>query len=822
MRDLSLPLRIALALTVCLAAWLAGVGPASAAEPLYQLDPYDQITLDKDNDNAVLKVRTLDLPDRLVPKQPAPEEKLKVRLLDQPDKEFEVQWKAIVKVELFEQMVLNEANQLVKAGKFDEAFDYFAFLQEKYAAMPGLKPAIENYLFEEAKSLARKGEFDAALSAEARKGALDAALVRLREIHRLDPQRPGLSGALGVVTDKLCTKYQAEENYPAIRGLVAALAALEPQHPQVMVWQSRLKERAAAAGVEARKALDEGRLREADRSGRKLVEVWPATPGLKDLLAAITAKYPRVVVGVTEPARPPGLTGLAPVNHAGRSRATPVSPGARLAAKLGGAAEQPADLPHADGVPRSWQRRRQVRLPDGRDGSRGAGAAAALRAGTRPAMVQRARHAQRIRSLATPAGHGRPRLIQATASSGRRSSPACRSSGSTGCRSTCGVRTSGRRPSCSAWWLPSREPGSDLGPATNGPYARRSGPSEAAAAAAAGPAEAVYTANAAYFAARPSQPQEIVERRFPAGSDAIKALRRGQIDVLDRVNPWEVDKVAAIPDVVVEPYAVPLVHCLVPNLERPLVSSRTFRRALVYGIHRKAILNAMTGGKPQPGCQLTSGPFSPGVSRDDPLDYAYDHSIDPRPYDPRLAIGLAEVAFRELAEAKKKQGQTLKKMPPFVLAYPADAIARLAAGAIKKQLALVGIPVNLEELPAGVPPRLNDKIDLLYAELAMWEPVVDARRLLDRDGLAGSCSPYMSLALKQLEQASDWPAVGLKLRQIHQLAHSEVAVVPLWQLTDFFAYRRRLSGVGPRPVTLYQHVESWKVRFQDPTEEGKR
>ena len=64
--------------------------------------------------------------------------------------------------------------------------------------------------------------------------------------------------------------------------------------------------------------------------------------------------------------------------------------------------------------------------------------------------------------------------------------------------------------------------------------------------------------------------------------------------------------------------------------------------------------------------------------------------------------------------------------------------------------------------------------------------------------------------------------MGVKLRAIHQLAHSEVAVVPLWQLTDFYAYWQRLSGVGPRPLTLYQHVESWKVQFQDPTEEEKR
>jgi ABC-type transport system substrate-binding protein/tetratricopeptide (TPR) repeat protein len=816
------PLRIALALALCLAAWMAAVGRASAAEPLYQLDPYDQITLNKDNDDAVLKVRTLDLPERQVPKQPDPQEKLKVRLLDQPDKEFEVQWKAIVKVELFEQMVLGEASQLVTAGKLDEAYDYFAFLQEKYPKMPGLEPALEGYLFEEAKSLTRKGQFDAALS-------------RLREINHLNPQRPGLSNALGFVADKLCAKYQAADNYPAIRALLTGLAALVPEHPTVTSWQSRLKEQAAALAVEARKALAEGRLRDADRSGRKLVEVWPATAGLKELLASVTAKYPRVVVGVTEPA-------IVPRPEKGDS---PPSP------QMG---TVPFLLP---GSLQSWAARRSSRLVyrtlmefqgPGSDGGKyfcPMGEMGVEELGLR-LRFELKRGLRWSSGPGTLSGYDLSRRLLAMADPG---DPAYRIQwaeifAGVSVDRVYDVRVDLRRPHVRPEALlqcvvaPSRDPGSDLASATNGPYVLDASSPTGATAGLSGSAaantggqvtrgalpagEAVYTANAAYFAARPSQPKEIVERCFPAASDGIKALRRGQIDVLDRVNPWEVDKVAAIPDVVIEPYAVPLVHCLLPNLQRPLVGSRTFRRALVYGIQRKAILNAMTGGKERPGCQLISGPFSPGVARDDPLDYAYDRSIDPRGYDPRLAIGLAEVAFRELAEAKKKQGQTLKKMPPLVLAYPADAIARLAAGAIKKQLALLGILVNLEELPAGVPAGLNDKIDLLYAELAMWEPVVDARRLLDRDGLAGSCSPYMSLALKQLEEAADWPTVGLKLRQIHQLAHSEVAVVPLWQLTDFFAYRRSLSGVGSRPVTLYQHVESWKVQSRDPTEEEKR
>jgi hypothetical protein len=30
-------------------------------------------------------------------------------------------------------------------------------------------------------------------------------------------------------------------------------------------------------------------------------------------------------------------------------------------------------------------------------------------------------------------------------------------------------------------------------------------------------------------------------------------------------------------------------------------------------------------------------------------------------------------------------------------------------------------------------------------------------------------------------------------------------------LTNYVVYRRELTGVGKRPVTLYQHVDQWKL-----------
>jgi len=344
--------------------------------------------------------------------------------------------------------------------------------------------------------------------------------------------------------------------------------------------------------------------------------------------------------------------------------------------------------------------------------------------------------------------------------------------------------------------------------ASTGPYVVESSSEE----------EAVYTANPDY-SAEATQPKEIVEQYFREATAAMQALERRQIDVLDRVNPWDLERVRSLSGIKVEAYAAPTVHCLIPNPERPFTARREFRRALVYGIHREAIFTHLVRGQPLPGCAVISGPFSPGMSRDDPLDYGYDRAIEPREYQPLLAIALAQVALSEVAAAMKKEGVEVSDVPELVLAHPAHEIARVACTSIQRQLGLIDVPVTLRELPAGLPARIPDDVDLLYAEVAMWEPVVDARRLLDEGGISGGSSIFMSQALRQLDHATDWTQVADRLRHIHWLAHREVSVVPLWQLTDHFAYHESLEGVGAKPVTLYQNVETWQPATHFAAEE---
>ena len=159
-------------------------GRARADAPLYEQDPFDQITLDEANGNALLKVKPLELPGRRVPANPVPTDKLVLRFVDRPEKKYEVAWGSIKKVELFEQMLLAKANELLAADKLDEAYGYLRFLEENYPDLAGLAAASETYLFQQAKAFYGKQQYRNALGV-------------LRDLHRRDPQRPKLDSRHG-------------------------------------------------------------------------------------------------------------------------------------------------------------------------------------------------------------------------------------------------------------------------------------------------------------------------------------------------------------------------------------------------------------------------------------------------------------------------------------------------------------------------------------------------------------------------------------------------------------------------------------------------
>src|SRR3954471_23198809 len=80
-------------------------------ERLMDQTPFDVLTLDKANDSKVMKVYPVRLPGRRVPENPKRTDKIRVKLLED-EQEYDVAWANIVKLELYEQLVVTEVNKL--------------------------------------------------------------------------------------------------------------------------------------------------------------------------------------------------------------------------------------------------------------------------------------------------------------------------------------------------------------------------------------------------------------------------------------------------------------------------------------------------------------------------------------------------------------------------------------------------------------------------------------------------------------------------------------------------------------------------------------
>jgi ABC-type transport system substrate-binding protein len=148
-----------------------------------------------------------------------------------------------------------------------------------------------------------------------------------------------------------------------------------------------------------------------------------------------------------------------------------------------------------------------------------------------------------------------------------------------------------------------------------------------------------------------------------------------------------------------------------------------------------------------------------------------------------------------------------------LIGHPADETSRIACRAMVKQWELIGVKAKLTEFPPG---QFDDKgeCDLVYAQAATWEPLVDAGRLLGPEGVSPVANPFVQLTLRQIERATNWQEARDRFRHLHRLLHEDVSIIPLYQTFDHYAYRKSLQGLESPRVTLYQNIAQWQVNVK--------
>ncbi len=738
--------------------------PAKTEQSLLARDPFDELTLDAANGNAVLELEPVDLPNRRLPANPRPSDTIRVRLPDRPDEQFDVAWRNIVRLRLYEQIVLDKAAELAAAGQFDEAFDHLQFVYQRDPRYPGLATGLQDFLWRQAQQAQKSGKAD------------EAALL-LADLAARKADYPGLSEMLAKLFDERQAGLIAAGEYHAAREQLRTLGGRFGPEVEAVAQrrQAELVALAKAAWTSAAAHQQAGNLPAALADCDRALAIWPELTEARATAVQLLAAYPRVAVAVEEL---PGAGTWSPLVCRGGLRAQRLER-RQLFELVGSGAEGGVyQSPVATSQYNEDRTQLTLTLP--------AAAASSL------TSLDLAR---RLLSLADPAA---PEFSPGWAAALKQVEA----------RDLTELRLSLAphvRPE--AWLnvdLPAG-PGSTAQPLRGlcAPPARELGVARFVRQPGQG--------------GQPGQPAEIVERQYVDAMAALSALRRGEVSVVARVAPAMLPRAKSVPEVVVVPYALPTVHVLVPNPDKPHLARRTFRRALLYAIDRQSILQQdLLAGQEIVGCRVLESPFPAGVSFDDPLAYGFDSAIAARPFDPRLGLALSRVALYEARAADKLAGRPeTKELPELVLAHPADDVARAACRAIRAQWQAIGLKVRLLELAPDQPTVARGPYDLVYAELAVWEPVVDAQRLFAPGGLARG-NAYMDLALRRLAAASTWEDVRSRLRDLHRLVIDDATVLPLWQTINHLAYHKSLTGLANRPLGLYDQVEQWRTEPRVP------
>ncbi|MGN6547035.1 MAG: ABC transporter substrate-binding protein [Aureliella sp.] len=740
----------------------AGSEPADEEVPLIDTPPFDVIVLTAEAGGQRVKVAPVE--NRDVSQRPSDSTKLQVVLLSHPDRVYQIAWRDIAKLELYEQMVYDEAVIKLAERDFIGAFMNLSFLMRNYPKTPNLEKLRRDFLYQSAAAAFAESKTDF--------NRYFQTMSTLEELRDSAPEylESSVTAGLSRVTDTLMRYYKDKGDLASAKKMLERLeAAYGDSLPSVKTWKGEFKQLAEARKQEAVALMNAGKFREARKAALDMVNISSEVEGGAELLAEIRRVHPMVRVGVMQRASEldPGSLFSWSARRAGSLVYRPVvkfletgSEGGRYQFALGKMKlsddhqrlmltvdpKIPADI-DAFGLTQVLASRATPGSPD-----------------------YNASWAAIVRSLATPS----PTQIVVQL----------------------------KQP----YVLPHALmqftlPDTDAGPTPlPGPYKVGTVDGD----------ESTYVLR---DKPEPSeQPVEIVEVFYEDPKVAINDLLRGEIDVLDQLYPGDARRYDQAKQIKTGSFALPSVHMLVPVSDNPFLANDKFRRALMYATNRGEILaGELINSQDARDGQLISGPFPIGFGKNDPLNYAHDPSIAPIPYEPQLARLLLFMADKEVTAQSIKLTLAPPEKKPLRLAVPNFELARVGAQALIQQWSLVGVKAELVLLPEGQAFDESLNCDLVYVTATMWEPAVDIERLLGGNGPAKSNNPFIVQALTRLRGARSWREVRTALQELHRLVDYHLPVLPLWQITDRFAYSRQLQGLSSGSVSLYQDIAAWRL-----------
>ena len=761
--------------------------------PMYEKVAFDRLFMVPEAGSGVFEVFPIRFPGDIKPNSLPKTGEIIIRFVELPADEYAVNWSAIDKVETFSEIVfvemMNKQTSLIDRvnnlpqndadsdrklkTQLTELYGYYNFFFNSSTKPVGLANLYRRYLLGEAVYYLKIKDWA-------------NSVTRLERLYAEQKDYPGLADTWSKVLAETLTDSTNKGNYRQARALIRYFDNYFPNHPVVVRWTQAYINRAKSLLAESQQALENQDYPNAFRKCNEAINVYPKLAGLREYAEKLHNTVPQVIVGVTNPAstvKPDAPFNVEQILLPGRIRQTRLLQRSLM--------EQTGFVVEGG----------KYRTPLGNYEKESNGTVIRITIDPNfdpppsPAVIAESlfRFVDNKRNESSHIWNGFFDAIEIDDVN----------------RFTIRLKRRNVLPE-SMLRVPIRISSASE---ADGSYTVLNQDSK----------ESVFIANGMKPASYVG-PRIIVEKHIIDTKIALQQLSTGQIAAIDRVAPWEIESTDVAQRYTVGKYTFPTIHFLVPNLNKPLTSSRTFRRGLLYGLNRQWVVSQIA--VTQNDIEIISGPSAIGNSESDPLAYGYDRSILPRVYDPKLAAALCLMSLTQARDKNQLSKDDLPKnkrdnpiaedMPELVLAHPDNTTSQTACYYIMRQWEAIGIPVRLVSYRPDERIGRGTEVDFWYVPCQISEPMFDVRAILGDSGLVGGGSAYMSLALEKLRVAEDWPTIAEEMRAIHRWCYEETTILPLWQWKDRYIVRKNIGNFtesGNEIHNFYQNVENWTTPF---------
>ncbi|SER39978.1 ABC transporter substrate-binding protein [Salipaludibacillus aurantiacus] len=283
----------------------------------------------------------------------------------------------------------------------------------------------------------------------------------------------------------------------------------------------------------------------------------------------------------------------------------------------------------------------------------------------------------------------------------------------------------------------------------------------------------------------------VIFQVIPDNSARLTALRSGEIDIMDGLNPDDVEQIESDPGLAIFERETNNIGYLGFNLDKEPFDNADLRRALNHAIDKETLITVLYAGLAEPAKNIIP-----------PSYMGYNDSIDPYAYDPDLARELLdEAGFGDGLEFD------LWTMP---VARPYMPDPERAAEVMQANLADVGVTANIVSMEWATYLERTEQgehdIFMLGWSGTNGDPDYFFGNLLHSDAIPGGNRSFygndeVDSLLNQAKNSVDEDERAELYREVQEIVHEDAPMIPLVHSIPVLAGSERVKNYVPHLST---------------------